>query len=68
MTTTRGSAHYAGLLPVEPSDDPPPIRPTTLENDLLPNGQPSLRKRAPRALSRFPVLHRCSCHLGLVVV
>jgi hypothetical protein len=53
MTTTRGSAHYAGLLPVEPSDEPPPIRPTTLENDPLPNRQPSLRKRAPRALSRF---------------
>jgi hypothetical protein len=53
MTTTRGSAHYAGLLPVEPSDEPPPIRPTTLENDPLPNWQPSLRKRAPRALSRF---------------
>jgi hypothetical protein len=53
MTTTRGSAHYAGLLPVEPSDEPPPIRPTTLENDPLPNRQPSLRNRAPRALSRF---------------
>ncbi len=54
MSTTRGSAHfYAGLLPVEPSDEPPPLRPTTLENDPFPNGQPSLRKRASRALSRF---------------
>jgi hypothetical protein len=53
MSTVRGSAHYAGLLPVEPPDEPPPVRPTTLENDRPPNGQPSLRKRASRALSRF---------------
>jgi hypothetical protein len=53
MTTTRGSAQYAGLLPVEPSDEPPPIGPATLENDRFPNGQPSLGKRAPRPLSRF---------------
>jgi hypothetical protein len=52
MTTTRGYAHYAGLLPVEPSDEPPPLRPTILENPF-PDGQPSLRKRALRALSRF---------------
>jgi hypothetical protein len=52
MTTTRSSAHYAGLLPVDPSDEPPPLRPTTLEDRFL-SGQPSLRKRAPRALSRF---------------
>jgi hypothetical protein len=52
MITTRGSAHYAGLLPIEPSDEPPPVRPATLEDWFL-NGQPSLRKRAPRALSRF---------------
>jgi hypothetical protein len=52
MTTTSGSAHYAGLLPIEPSDEPPPVRPATLEDRFL-NGQPSLRKRAPRALSRF---------------
>ena len=44
MTTTRGSAHYAGLLPV-------PARPTTLENDRFPNEQPSLRKRALHAVS-----------------
>jgi hypothetical protein len=55
MTTTRGSVHYAGLLSVEPSDDPPPNRPTTLEKDPLPNGQPSSRKRVPRALSHFPI-------------
>jgi hypothetical protein len=44
---------YAGLLPVEPSDEPPPIRPTVLENELPMNGRPSLRKRASRTLSRF---------------
>src|SRR5437899_4068886 len=54
MSTTRGSGHfYAGLLPVEPSDEPSPVRPTILENDPLPNGQPSLRKRASHALSRL---------------
>jgi hypothetical protein len=52
MTTTRGSAHYAGLLPIEPSDEPPPVRPATLEDRFL-NGQPSLPKRAPHPLSRF---------------
>jgi hypothetical protein len=46
MSTTRGSAHYPGLLPVDPSDEPTPIRPTTLENERVPNWQPSLRKRA----------------------
>jgi hypothetical protein len=47
MSTIKGSAHYTGLLPVvDPS-------PTTLENDRFPNGRPSLRKRASRALSRF---------------
>jgi hypothetical protein len=44
MTTTRGSAQYAGLLPV-------PVRLTTLENERLSNWQPSLSKRALRALS-----------------
>src|SRR5216683_7755225 len=53
MSTIRGSAHYAGLLPAEPRDEPPPVRPTTLENDPFPNGQPSLRKRASRAFTRF---------------
>jgi hypothetical protein len=53
MSTMRGSAEYAGLLPAEPRDEPPPVRPTTLENDPFPNGQPSLRKRASRTLSRF---------------
>jgi hypothetical protein len=53
MTTTTGSAHYAGLLPVEPRDEPPSIRPTTLENDRFRNGQPSLRKQASRAIPRF---------------
>jgi len=52
MSMVRGSAHYEGLLPIEPSDEPPPLRPTILE-DPFPNGQPSLRKRASRALSRF---------------
>ncbi len=46
MTTMRDPAHYAGLLPV-------PVRPPPFENNPLLNGQPSLRKRASRALSRF---------------
>ncbi len=50
-TTIRGSPHYTGLLPVEPSDDPPPVRPPILENDPLP--QPPPRKRTSRVLSRF---------------
>ena len=49
----QGSAHYEGLLPVEPPDEPPPVRPTTLENHPFPNGRPSLRKQISRALSRF---------------
>jgi hypothetical protein len=53
MTTTTGFAHYTGLLPVEPSGEAPPIRPTTFENDRFPNGQPSLGKQASRAISRF---------------
>jgi hypothetical protein len=52
MSTIRGSPHYAGLLPVEPSADPAPVRPPTLENDPLPNRQPPVRKRASRALAR----------------
>ena len=39
-------------MPIESSDEPPPIRTTILE-DPFPNGQPPLRKRASRALSRF---------------
>jgi hypothetical protein len=39
------------LLPIELSDEPLRIRPTSLENDWFQNGQPSLRKRALRALS-----------------
>jgi hypothetical protein len=42
MTTTRGSAHYTGLLPV---------RLTTLENERFPTGQLPFRKRASRGLS-----------------
>jgi hypothetical protein len=53
MNTIRGSPHYASLLPVEPSTDPPPVRPPALENDPLPNRQPPVRKRASRALARF---------------
>jgi hypothetical protein len=48
MTTTRGSVHYTGLLPVS-------VRLTTLENERFPSGQPSLRKRASRALSSLVV-------------
>jgi hypothetical protein len=53
MSTIRGSAHskYAGLLPIQPSDEPSPIRPASLENDWFSNGQPSLRKQAAHALS-----------------
>jgi hypothetical protein len=54
MPSPAKSEFYAGLLPVELSDEPPPIRPTTLENDQSQNNtQPSLRKRASRAFSRF---------------
>ena len=49
----QSSAHYEGLLPVGRSDGPPPIRPTTLENERFPNGRPSFRDRASCALSRF---------------
>jgi hypothetical protein len=55
MNTIQGATNYAGLLPVEPPDEPPSVRPTTLENDRPPNGQPSRRKRASRALSLFLV-------------
>jgi hypothetical protein len=54
MTTTTDSAHYPGLLPVEPPHEPPPIHPTTLENDQFPNGQPSRRKQALPFPSRVP--------------
>jgi|SRR5215471_16541744 len=53
MPSPEQSAFYAGLLPVEPSVEPPPVHPPVVENDRLPNGQPSLRKRASRAISRF---------------
>jgi hypothetical protein len=51
MSATRGYAHYAGLLPIEPSDEPSPIRPpANLENDWFQNGL-SPRRRTLRALS-----------------
>ncbi|SRR6266566_2718485 len=53
MSSPAQGEFYAGLLPVEPSVEPPPVRPPVLENERLPNGQPSLGKRASRALSRF---------------
>jgi hypothetical protein len=53
MTATTGFAHDTGLFPVEPSGEAPPIGPTTFENDRFPNGQPSLRKQASRAISHF---------------
>jgi hypothetical protein len=49
----QDSTQYQGLLPVEPIDEPPPVRPTTLENDPFPNGRSSFRKRASRPLFRF---------------
>jgi hypothetical protein len=46
MSAIKGSARYAGLLPV--------VRPITLENRFA-DGQPSLRKRASRVFFRFLV-------------
>jgi hypothetical protein len=44
---------YEVLLPFDSSDEPPPVRPTI----ILENGpQPSLRKRASRALFRFLIV------------
>jgi hypothetical protein len=53
MTTIRGSARYAGLLPVEPLDEPSPLHPTNLENEWF-NQLPS-RSGGPPALSRLLV-------------
>jgi hypothetical protein len=54
VSSSAQSEFYVGLLPVEPLAEPPPVRPTTLENDQSQNnGQTSLRKRASRAFSRF---------------
>src|SRR5260370_15578345 len=54
MPSPAQSEFYAGLLPVERSDEPPPVSPTTLENDRSQNNrQPSLRKRASRVFSRL---------------
>src|SRR4029077_6802667 len=53
MSSTAQSELYSGLLPVEPLVEPPPVRPSTLENGPLQSEQPSLRKRASRALARF---------------
>jgi hypothetical protein len=54
MPSSAQSEFYAGLLPVEPLAEPPPVRATTLENDQPQNNrQPSLRKRVSRAFSRF---------------
>jgi hypothetical protein len=53
MSSPAQAEFYAGLLPVEPSVEPPAVRPPALENDPFPNGKPSLRKRASRALARF---------------
>ncbi len=53
MPSPAQSELYAGLLPVEPSVEPPPVRPATLENDPSQSEQPSLRKRASRASARF---------------
>jgi hypothetical protein len=47
------SVLYPGLLPVEPSAEPPPVSPITLENTRPQSEQPSLRKRASRAVRRF---------------
>jgi hypothetical protein len=52
MPSTAQRELYTALLPVEPSMEPPPVRPTILENDK-PQKRPSLRKRASRAVTRF---------------
>src|SRR5258706_3954816 len=53
MPCPAQSEFYAGLLPLEPSVEPPSVRQTAIEHDQFPNGKPSLRKRASRALARF---------------
>ncbi len=53
MPNPARSELYAGLLPVEPLAEPPPVRPTTLENDPPQSRRPSLRKRASRAFTRY---------------
>jgi hypothetical protein len=62
MIAKTGSAHckYAGLLPIEPSDDffrPIDLKPEPLdypEDVPFPHGQPSAAKR-PRSLARFSI-------------
>src|SRR5260370_27118041 len=53
MPNPAQSELYAGLLPVEPLAEPPPVRPTTLENEPPQSRRPSLRKRASRAFTRY---------------
>jgi hypothetical protein len=53
MPSAAQSELYSGLLPVEPAVEPPPVRPTILENDESQSQKPSLRKRASRAITRF---------------
>jgi len=57
VSSSAQSEFYAGLLPVEPLAEPPPVRPPVLENDQSQNDrQPSLRKRVSRAFSRFVII------------
>jgi hypothetical protein len=56
MPSPAQSDLYVGLLPVEPLAEPPPVRPTTLENEGSQNEQPSLHKRARRAIARFLII------------
>jgi hypothetical protein len=49
MATTRGSAHYAGLLPVELPDEF--VRLADPKNDQSPNRQPPLGRRGLRFLA-----------------
>jgi hypothetical protein len=53
MSTIRHAAHskYAGLLPIEPSDEF--FRPADLKNNRSPHWWPPLHKRASRALALF---------------
>jgi hypothetical protein len=53
MSTMRVSTRskYAGLLPIEPSDEL--VRPADLKKDQSPNRKPSLGKRALRTLADF---------------
>jgi hypothetical protein len=53
MPSPAQSEVHAGLLPVEPSIEAPPVSPAEVKIDRLPNRLPSRVKRASLALVRF---------------